>query len=169
MRFEGEDVSQDSLRQLRGKEGTRMRKLYKELSSQFGVFWQGRNYDPYDFEAGDDINKALSTANYYLYGLCHAIINALGASPGLGIVHVGKDKSFVYDIANLYKAETTIPLAFQMVSESSFNLERRIRTNMRERLFTGKFIKRIIEDIFFILDDTAKVRTESRSGDYALG
>ena len=34
--------------------------------------------------------------------------------PALGFIHTGKQLSFVYDIADLYKAEITIPLAFQL-------------------------------------------------------
>ena len=49
-----------------------------------------------------------------LYGLAHAVIVALGCAPGLGFVHVGHECSFVYDIADLYKAEVTIPIAFEV-------------------------------------------------------
>ena len=45
------------------------------------------------------------------------MIFALGLSPGLGFIHVGHDCSFVYDIADLYKSEVVIPVAFQVASE----------------------------------------------------
>ena len=112
MRFEGEDVSRLTLQQLRGREGSRMRKLYREQSKKWGVAWDRRVYDPEDFAAGDPVNQALSAGNVCLYGLAHAVITALGCSPGLGFVHIGHDSSFVYDIADLYKAEVTIPIAF---------------------------------------------------------
>lgn len=38
--------------------------------------------------------------------------------PGLGFVHIGHSLSFVYDIADLYKAEITIPIAFRLAAES---------------------------------------------------
>jgi CRISPR-associated protein Cas1 len=68
-----------------------------------------------DYESGTEINKALSAANVCLYGLCHSAIVALGLSPGLGFIHTGHERSFVYDIADLYKAEIAIPVAFEML------------------------------------------------------
>ena len=44
------------------------------------------------------------------------MIQALGCSPGLGFVHAGHECSFVYDIADLYKVEITIPLAFELAA-----------------------------------------------------
>lgn len=38
-----------------------------------------------------------------LYGVVHSVIVALGCSPALGFVHVDHERSFVYDIADLYK------------------------------------------------------------------
>lgn len=49
---------------------------------------------------------------------------ALGCSPGLGFVHTGHDRSFVYDLADLYKAEVSVPVAFRTVAA----LEREGRT-----------------------------------------
>ena len=63
------------------------------------------------------MNQALSAGNACLYGLAHAVITALGCSPGLGFIHVGHECSFVYDVADLYKAEITIPIAFEMAAK----------------------------------------------------
>lgn len=117
MRFPGEETSGLTMQQLRGKEGARVRKIYRSVSDSTGVEWKRRTYDPNDFSAGDPINKALSAAHAALYGLTHAVITALGCSPGLGFVHTGHDRSFVYDIADLYKADCTIPVAFEVVRE----------------------------------------------------
>ena len=57
-----------------------------------------------------------------LYGLAHAVIVALGCAPGLGFVHVGHECSFVYDIADLYKAEVTIPIAFEVAAQAPEDL-----------------------------------------------
>ena len=113
LRFPGEDVSAMSMQQLRGREGARIRSVYRRVSDDTGVPWHGREYDPDDFQASDDINKALSAAHTCLYGVAHCVIVALGLAPGLGFVHTGHERSFVYDIADLYKAETTIPLHFR--------------------------------------------------------
>ena len=115
IRFPNEDVSGASLAQLRGREGARIRAVYKRLSKETGVPWRGREYDPDNFESGTQINKALSAAHACLYGICHSVIVAIGCSPGLGFVHSGHERSFVYDIADLYKAELSIPVAFYAV------------------------------------------------------
>ena len=116
MRFPGEDVSRLTMQQLRGREGARIRKTYREWSERTGVEWNGRNYDPENYSSGDDINRALSTANACLYGLVHGVVISMGCTPGLGFIHTGHERSFVYDIADLYKTETSIPVAFMVTS-----------------------------------------------------
>lgn len=148
MRFPNEDVSSLTMQQLRAKEGSRIRKLYRKLSSEYGVEWNGRVYDPDNFEAADNINKALSSANVALYGLTYCAIVAMGLVPGLGFVHVGHDLSFVYDVADLYKAETTIPLAFQVASEyESGDIAKQTRRKVRDSFVDGKIFARIVHDI----------------------
>lgn len=97
MRFPGEDVSDLSMQQLRGREGARVRRLYRAHAERTGIKWERREYDPNDFDSGSSVNQALSAANTSLYGVVHAVIVALGCSPGLGFVHTGHIKSFVYD------------------------------------------------------------------------
>ncbi len=110
MRFPGEDVSTATMQQLRGREGARVKRLYRETADADGVPWTGRVYQSGDpFAAGDDVNRLLSAGHACLYGICHAAIVSLGASPALGFVHSGSATSFVLDIADLYKAEYTIP------------------------------------------------------------
>lgn len=117
MRFPGEDVSAATMQQLRGREGARVKRLYREAAQPFAVPWKGRIYQPGDaFAAGDDVNRLLSAGHACLYGVCHAAIVGLGASPALGFVHSGGATSFVLDIADLYKAEYTIPTAFRLAA-----------------------------------------------------
>lgn len=117
IRFKGEDVSNLTMQQLRGREGSRIRKVYRDSAKKFNVKWERRAYKVDDFEDSDPVNQALSALNVSLYGVCHSVIVALGMSPGLGFIHTGHDKSFVYDIADLYKAELTIPLAFDLANK----------------------------------------------------
>lgn len=114
MRFPGEDISCLTMQQLRGREGARIRHIYREQSKLHQVEWDHREYNVEDFSSGTVINQALSAAHVALYGLVHSVLVALGISPGLGFVHIGHDLSFVYDIADLYKAEITIPIAFEV-------------------------------------------------------
>lgn len=154
MRFPGEDVMKLTMQQLRGREGARIRNLYRQEAKTYDVEWDKRDYDPNNFEAGSLVNKALSAANVALYGICHSVIVALGMSPGLGFVHTGHDKSFVYDIADLYKAKYTIPLAFQLASEVSEDedIGRIARLRLRDKLVDGKLVKKIVEDLQYLME-----------------
>lgn len=152
MRFPGEDVSKATMQQLRGREGARLRKLYRAESERTGVPWAGRSYVPgRPDDAGDDVNRALSVAHSCLYGICHAGIVGIGASPGLGFVHTGSALSFVLDVADLYKAEYTIPLAFDLVAAGRVE-ERDIRLAFRDRLVDGRLLHRIIDDLRDLLE-----------------
>ena len=154
MRFVNEDVSHLTMQQLRGREGARIRKVYREESKKHHVEWIKREYDIDDFQAGSPVNQALSAANVALYGLCHSIIVALGMSPGLGFVHTGHDKSFVYDIADLYKAEITIPLAFTLAEtiEEGEDIERLARLGLRDKIVETKLSQRIVQDLQYLME-----------------
>ncbi|EMK25498.1 CRISPR-associated endonuclease Cas1-like protein [Leptospira kirschneri serovar Bulgarica str. Nikolaevo] len=112
-----------SIEQIRGMEGARVRKIYKEWSEKTGVPWKSRSYDQSSWDYSDPVIRALSSANAYLYGLVHAAILQTGFSPAIGFVHTGKQLSFVYDIADLFKAEITIPLSFEIAVEDTPNVE----------------------------------------------
>lgn len=81
------------------------------------------------------------------------MICALGCSPGLGFVHVGHELSFVYDIADLYKAEVTIPVAFQLASEDKEDIDGETRRRIRDVLKQGKILDRMVHDIKWLLSD----------------
>lgn len=154
MRFKNEDVRKLTMQQLRGREGSRIRKIYRDQSKKYQVQWNGRDYKVDDFDASNDVNKALSSANVCLYGLCHSIIVALGMSPGLGFVHTGHDKSFVYDIADLYKADLTIPLAFELAAkeEKEDEISKLARLKLRDKLVDGKIMQQIVKDLQYLMD-----------------
>lgn len=147
MRFPDEDVTSLTMQQLRGREGSRIRQVYRDCSKQWNVEWNGREYDKNDFAAGNDVNKALSAGHACLYGLAHAIIAALGCSPGLGFVHVGHENSFVYDIADLYKAEITIPAAFEIAASHPKDIGSETRRKVRDMLVEKHIAERMVKDI----------------------
>ncbi|MDE6425577.1 MAG: type I-E CRISPR-associated endonuclease Cas1e [Ruminococcus sp.] len=151
IRFPDEDVSGLTLQQLRGREGSRIRKIYRDLSKKWGVSWNGRDYDYNNFTASDPVNQALSAGNACLYGLAHAVICSIGCSPALGFVHVGHECSFVYDIADLYKAEITIPIAFETASQETEDIARIIRHRIRDEMARTKLLERMVKDIKFLL------------------
>lgn len=154
LRFPDEDVTSLTMQQLRGREGSRIRNLYRNLSKQWGIEWNGREYEPGNFDGGSSVNKALSAGNAVLYGLAHAVIFALGCSPGLGFIHVGHELSFVYDIADLYKAEVTIPLAFEVAAEEVDDIGGCVRRRLRDCFKNGHILERMVKDIKYLLSDT---------------
>lgn len=157
MRFPDEDVSAATMQQLRGREGARIKRLYRTEAQRTGVPWSGRQYQAGDaFAAGDDVNRLLSAGHSCLYGLCHAAIVGLGASPALGFVHTGGATSFVLDIADLYKAEYTIPLAFELAAADLVD-ERSMRTEFRDRVADGHLMARVVRDIKGLLVDGAEI------------
>jgi CRISPR-associated protein Cas1 len=141
-----------SLEQIRGMEGSRVRSVYYQASKQYGVAWSGRRYDRSNWGNADPLNRALSAGNALLNGICHAAIVSGGYSPALGFVHTGRQTSFVYDIADLYKAEITIPLAFQTVAESDEHVDGRVRAACRQKFKEAKLLERILPDIDGLFD-----------------
>lgn len=136
-----------TLQQIRGREGIRVREAYARASRETGVPWRGRSYRRDGWQAADAVNRALSAANSCLYGVCHAAIVAAGYSPGLGFIHTGKMLSFVYDIADLYKVETTIPAAFRAAAEGDGDIESRTRHACRDLFREERLLARIVPDI----------------------
>jgi CRISPR-associated protein Cas1 len=136
-----------SLPQIRGLEGVRMRETYAYYATLYDVKWAGRNYDRNQWNMSDPINRALSSANALLNSLCHAAIVSGGYSAALGFVHTGKQLSFVYDVADLYKTEITIPVAFEMTAKYPGKPEPYVRQACREKFYQTKLLARILPDI----------------------
>lgn len=152
MRFKDKLNNGLSLEQIRGMEGVRVRKTYAKVSKEYGVEWRGRNYERNNWQSSDTVNRALSTANSCLYAICHTAIISGGYSPALGFIHKGKALSFVYDIADLYKTEITIPTAFKIAAEEPPNLESVIRKECRQQFYNSKLLSRILPDIDKLFD-----------------
>lgn len=154
LRF-GEDAPQRrSIDQLRGIEGVRVRKSYEILARQHGVSWTRRAYDPNDWQTADLPNRCLSAATSCLHGLTEAAVLAAGYAPAIGFLHTGKPRSFVYDIADIYKFDTVVPEAFRIAGQAQKGRldmppERAVRLACRDTFrrtgFLGKIIPRIEE------------------------
>ena len=150
-RFPDEDVKSLNMQQLRGREGYRVKNIYKVLSKETGVPWNGRIYKHgSEVEVGDKINRVLSIAHSCLYGMCYAAIVGIGLSPAIGFVHTGNAISFVLDVADLYKAETTIPLAFNLVAKG-IDDERSIRIGFRNQVTERKLMPTVVNNIKSLL------------------
>jgi CRISPR-associated protein Cas1 len=148
MRFKEALPSGLSLQEIRGREGVRVRECYARMSRESGIPWSGRAYRRDQWDSADVVNRALSTANSCLYGVCHAAIVSAGFSPGLGFVHTGKMLSFVYDVADLYKTETTIPAAFRAAADPvRGNLEGSVRRACRDSFAASHLLQRVVADL----------------------
>lgn len=152
-----------TLQQIRGLEGVRVRTAYQRASRETGVPWHGRSYRRNDWRAADPVNRALSAANSCLYGVSQSAIIAAGYAPGLGFIHTGNLRSFVFDVADFYKADLTIPVAFEVAAESEQQLETRVRHHLRDAFRERRILPRIIDDIEWVL--TVDEKGEEDFGD----
>ena len=152
VRFGEEPPERRSVEQLRGIEGARVRRSYQLLAHQFGVKWTGRDYNPENWDTSDLPNRCLSAATSCLYGVVEAAVLAAGYAPAVGFIHTGKPLSFVYDVADVYKFETVVPVAFKVAaSNPSGNPERAVRLGCRDIFRQTRLLDRIIPDIEEIL------------------
>jgi len=162
LRFGEEPPARRSVEQLRGIEGARVRRSYQLLARQYGVEWKARDYDAQDWESADIANRCLSAATSCLYGVTEAAVLAAGYAPAVGFIHTGKPLSFVYDIADVYKFETVVPVAFKIAAANPpGNPERAVRLACRDMFRQTRLLDRIIPDIEDILSASEIPRPEA--------
>jgi len=147
LRFGEEPPQRRSVEQLRGIEGARVRETYKRIATKYGIEWKGRNYDTQDWDKGDLPNRCLSAATASLYGVTEAAVLAAGYAPAIGFIHTGKPLSFVYDVADVYKFDTVVPLAFRIAARQPHNPEQMVRIACRDAFRESRLLERIIPGI----------------------
>lgn len=153
-RFPSADLVGKSLKEMMGMEGYRVRQVYEEKAQQYGVGWRGRSYEPGKFEMGDTTNKYLTAANAALYGLILSSVYSMGYSPHIGFIHSGSPLPFVYDLADLYKEQLCIDLAFYLTYETAGMYEKeKISSEFRKRVVDSAILERIGEDIKSLIKD----------------
>ena len=169
MRFPGIDASsKTTMDSLRGMEGARMREIYRHEADRVGIEWKGRipTFNSIEIMADDDstniVNRSMTIGNQILYAILLGILNAVGMSPGLGVIHCGCAESLVYDLSDLYKAEITIPVAFDVavsgVGVSEFSkIDRLTRTQIRQEVKDCELLKRSISDLKFLFLDEGEM------------
>lgn len=151
IRFQETPPERRSVDQLRGIEGARVKKLYQLLAKQYKIQWKGRNYDHTQWGSGDLPNRCLSSSTACLYGLCEAAILAAGYAPAVGFIHTGKPQSFVYDIADIFKFDTVVPVAFQIAAKNPIDPERQVRLACRDIFRQSRLLDKIIPTIEEVL------------------
>lgn len=144
LRFGEPAPARRSVDQLRGIEGARVRETYKLLARQYGVEWRGRNYDVSDWQKGDIANQCVSAATACLYGITEAAVLAAGYAPAVGFIHTGKPLSFVYDIADIVKFDTVVPIAFRIAAKRPATPDRDVRLACRDLFRSSNLLSRVI-------------------------
>lgn len=145
---------------LRGIEGARMKESYKLVAQQFGIAWHGRRYDRQNPTAADLPNQALNHAATFVEAAADIAVAAVGALPPLGFIHEDSSNAFTLDIADLYRVDVTLPMAFAAVrvcqEGKTDNLERELRYRAAKVFRQQKLIPRMIDRIkeLFDVDDS---------------
>ncbi|GCD37828.1 CRISPR-associated endonuclease Cas1 [Streptomyces chrestomyceticus JCM 4735] len=156
LRFPDEDPAGRTRQDLLSMEGRRLKDCYRHGSARTGVPWTRRDYHRDNFAAGDAPNQAVTAAAQCMYGIAHAVVTALGCSPALGFVHSGHERSFVLDIADLYKTDIAIPAAFDAAADGPDDVASGTRRALRTRINEASLLDRCVNDIKTLLhyDDT---------------
>jgi CRISPR-associated protein Cas1 len=152
LRFPQDDPADRTRQQLLNMEGRRLKECYRREAARTGVTWRRREYHRDDFTAGDAPNQAVTAAAQCMYGIAHGVVAALGCSPGLGFVHSGHERSFVMDIADLYKTDIGIPAAFDAAAEGEDDVAARTRRALRDRINATGLLDRCVRDIKTLLE-----------------
>ena len=147
----GEVMPHREIAALRGIEGARMRSVYQTLAQQYGIKWKGRRYDRADPEAADPANQAINHAATAVEAAAAVAVTAVGALPQLGFIHEDSGSSFVLDIADLYRTEITLPVAFSALRQHEKDpaqpLERQVRRRAGREFRRTKLIPGMIDRI----------------------
>ena len=147
----GEVLPHTNLDVLRGIEGARMKESYRLAAVSAGIDWLGRRYDRADPMSADLPNQALNHAASAVEAAAAIAVAATATIPQLGFIHEDSGQSFVLDIADLYRAEITLPCAFRAAKRvrdrPTENIERVTRRLTGETLARAHVIPTMIERI----------------------
>ena len=147
-RFPDADLDGKSLKEMMGMEGYRVRQLYEQKAAHYQVGWKGRSFEPGKFAMGDITNQVLTAANAALYGILCSAIHSMGYSPHIGFIHSGSPLPFVYDLADLYKEDLCIDLAFALTLELAGQYNKhKVAAAFRQRVLERDLLGQIGPDI----------------------
>jgi CRISPR-associated protein Cas1 len=136
---------------LRGIEGARMKETYRNSADRFRVPWEGRHYDRERPNDADVPNQAINHAATFVESAADVAVAAVGALPPLGFIHEDSSNAFTLDVADLFRAEVTIPLAFRVarkvLDDSQLALERALRKEAAMEFRRTKLIPKMIDRI----------------------
>lgn len=152
----GEVLPHEDIAILRGMEGARLKELYRLLAEKHGVAWKGRRYDRQDPTAADLPNQAINHAATCVEAAAMVAVAATATIPQLGFIHEDSGNSFVLDVADLFRAAVTLPLAFEAAKaverQPSRALEREVRQRAALRFRKEGLIPAMIDRIKELFD-----------------
>lgn len=158
-RFPDADLKGKSLQEMMGMEGNRVRALYQRKAEQYQVGWKGRSFTPGKFNVSDLTNQILTAANAALYGILCSATHSLGYSPHIGFIHSGSPLPFIYDMADLYKADLCIDLAFALTRELAGRYDKhKVAAAFRKRVIETDLLAKYSEDVPAMLGSVSAVR-----------
>ncbi len=150
-RFREDPVPHCDIAALRGIEGARLKECYRILARKYSVEWKGRRYDRQNPQAADLPNQAINHAATFVEAAADVAVAAAGALPPLGFIHEEPSNAFTLDIADLWRDEVTLPLAFSVAARvspgSAGSLERAIRYEASAWFRKRKLIPAMIDRI----------------------
>lgn len=127
----GEVLPHQDIAVLRGIEGARMKETYRLLARRYGIQWDGRRYDRANPNAADAANQAINHAATAVEAAAAVAVAATAAIPQLGFIHEDSANAFTLDIADLFRDQMTLPVAFEAVKaaekDPTVPLERLVR------------------------------------------
>ena len=136
---------------LRGIEGGRIKELYSVEAERHGIPWKGRRYDRANPNATDIPNQAINHAATFVEAAADVAVAAVGAIPPLGFIHEQSSNAFTLDIADLYRAELTVPMAFRVarrvLDAPDLSIERELRYTIAREFRSAKVIPGMIDRI----------------------
>lgn len=147
-RFPDAELQGKSLQEMMGMEGYRVRSLYQQKAEEYQVGWKGRQFTPGKFELGDVTNQVLTSTNAALYGILCSAVHSMGYSPHIGFIHSGSPLPFIYDLADLYKEELCIDLAFSLTRDLAGRYDKhKVSAAFRQRVIAMDLLTKVGDDI----------------------
>ena len=158
-RFPDAKLEKKTLQEMMGMEGLRVKKLYDEKAQQYQVGWKGRVFTPGKFELSDVTNQVLTSTNAALYGILCSCVHSLGYLPYLGFIHSGSPLPFIYDLADLYKGELCIDLAFSLTLSMAGKYNKyTVAEAFRKRVIEMDLLTRVPADIESLIGEKSARR-----------
>ena len=163
----GEVLPRQNIEALRGIEGARMKRTYRNLTQRYGITWKGRRYDRANPLAADIPNQAINHASVAVTSAAVIAVMSVGAIPQLGFIHEQSGDAFALDIADLFRDTVLLPAAFKsarsVMDNPSLGIERHTRRTTGEMLRTERVIPKMIDRIKVLFQDTTPPEDEDAS------